>query len=56
MRMGESLANKIVENWFSHDIDVVIPIPDTARTAALELSNITGIKYREGFYKESIYC
>ncbi len=51
MRMGESLANKIVENWFSHDIDVVIPIPDTARTAALELSNITGIKYREGFIK-----
>tara|TARA_B100000900_G_scaffold400971_1_gene405170 strand:- start:580 stop:1275 length:696 start_codon:yes stop_codon:yes gene_type:complete len=51
MRMGESLANKIVENWFSHDIDVVIPIPDTARTAALELANITGIKYREGFIK-----
>ncbi len=51
MRMGESLANKIVENWFSHDIDVVIPIPDTARTAALELSNVTGIKYREGFIK-----
>ena len=51
MRMGEALANKIVENWFEHDIDVVIPIPDTARTAALELANVTGIKYREGFIK-----
>ncbi len=51
MRMGEALASKIVENWFEHDIDVVIPIPDTARTAALELANFTGIKYREGFIK-----
>ena len=30
---------------------MVIPIPDTARTAALELANVTGIKYREGFIK-----
>ena len=51
MRMGEALAKKITREWRDHDIDVVIPIPDTARTAALELSHALGIKYREGFIK-----
>ena len=34
-----------------HDIDVVIPIPDTSRTSALQLANRLGVKYREGFMK-----
>lgn len=51
MRMGEHLADKINREWSQHDIDVVIPIPDTARTAALELSNAINVKYREGFIK-----
>jgi len=51
MRMGESLARKIQRVWPNQDIDVVIPIPDTSRTAALELANALGIKYREGFIK-----
>ncbi|MFT4583865.1 MAG: amidophosphoribosyltransferase [Gammaproteobacteria bacterium] len=51
MRMGEALAHKIEREWGDHDIDVVIPIPDTARTAALELANELGIIYREGFIK-----
>jgi amidophosphoribosyltransferase len=51
MRMGETLAEKILREWPDHDIDVVIPIPDTSRTGALELANILGIKYREGFVK-----
>ncbi len=51
LRMGESLAKKILQEWPDHDIDVVIPIPDTSRTAALPLAYKLGIKYREGFIK-----
>jgi len=51
MRMGESLAAKIKREWADHDIDVVIPIPDTARTSALEIAVNLNIKYREGFVK-----
>jgi len=51
LRMGESLAKKIQNTWPDHDIDVVIPIPDTGRTAALPLAYELGVKYREGFIK-----
>lgn len=51
MRMGEKLARKIKRLRPDHDIDVVIPIPDTSRTSALELANELGIKFREGFVK-----
>jgi amidophosphoribosyltransferase len=51
MRMGEKLANKIAREWPNHDIDVVIPIPDTSRTSALEMSQKLGLRYREGFIK-----
>jgi amidophosphoribosyltransferase len=51
LRMGEKLAEKILRENKNHDIDVVIPIPDTSRTSALELANILGVKYREGFIK-----
>ena len=51
LRMGEKLAEKIQRVWPNHDIDVVIPIPDTSRTAALQLANKLGVKYREGFIK-----
>jgi len=51
MRMGDKLAARILETWPGHDIDVVIPIPDTSRTSALEMSYELGVKYREGFIK-----
>lgn len=51
LRMGEKLAKKIRKVRPDHDIDVVIPIPDTSRTSALQLANKLGIKYREGFIK-----
>ena len=50
-RMGKRLAAKIRREWSSHDIDVVIPIPDTSRTAALQLANQLGLPYTEGFIK-----
>jgi len=40
-----------VREWPDHDIDVVIPIPDTSRTSALQMANHLGVKYREGFIK-----
>jgi len=51
MRMGDRLADKIERIRPAHDIDVIIPVPDTARTAALELANRLGLKFREGFVK-----
>lgn len=50
-RMGTKLADKIRREWPDHDIDVVIPIPDTSRTAALALANELNIRYTEGFIK-----
>jgi amidophosphoribosyltransferase len=51
LRMGERLARKMLRDWPDHDIDVVIPIPDTSRTSALQLANEIGVVYREGFIK-----
>ena len=51
LRMGEALAQKIIREWPGHDIDVVIPIPETSRTACLPLAYDLGVKYREGFIK-----
>jgi amidophosphoribosyltransferase len=51
MRMGVKLGEKIQRLRPDHDIDVVIPIPDTSRDAALEIANVLGVKYREGFIK-----
>ena len=51
LRMGERLAAKIARLKPDHDIDAVIPIPDTARTAASSLAQTLGIPMREGFVK-----
>lgn len=51
MRMGTKLAEKIKRDHPDHDIDVVIPIPDTSRSAALQLSYDLDVVYREGFIK-----
>ena len=51
MRMGITLGEKIQRLRPDHDIDTVIPIPDTSRTSAMELANVLGVKYREGFIK-----
>jgi len=51
MRMGVKLAEKIKREWNDHEIDVVIPIPDTSRTSALELAKSLKVDYREGLIK-----
>ena len=51
MRMGDKLGERIRRERPDHDIDVVIPIPDTSRTAAMQVAQILGLKYREGFNK-----
>jgi amidophosphoribosyltransferase len=51
MRMGVKLGEKILRLRPDHDIDTVIPIPDSSRDAALEVANTLGVKYREGFIK-----
>ena len=51
LRMGEKLAQKILRECPDHGIDAVIPIPDTARTAASSLAGVLGVPFREGFVK-----
>lgn len=51
LRMGERLAEKILREWPDHQIDVVIPIPDTSRVSGQALAERLGLKFREGFMK-----
>jgi amidophosphoribosyltransferase len=51
LRMGEKLADQILRDWKDHDIDVVMPIPDTSRTSAVQVADRLNLKYREGFIK-----
>ena len=51
LKMGEKLADKILRFHPDHDIDVVIPIPDTSTTAALPMAHRLNVKYRQGLIK-----
>jgi len=51
LRLGEKLANTIARYAPTDKIDVVMPIPDSARPAAMQVARKLGIEYREGFYK-----
>ena len=51
LNMGKSLAKKIKKEWSNISIDVVIPIPDTSRPSALEVSLLLDADFREGFIK-----
>lgn len=51
LNMGQSLAEKIARMWPQHDIDVVMPIPDSSRPSAMQLANHLGLPLREGFVK-----
>jgi len=51
LRMGDSLAETIKKHVSLGDIDVVMPIPDSSRPAAMQVAKQLGIEYREGFFK-----
>ncbi|MBU3070331.1 amidophosphoribosyltransferase [Aestuariicella sp. G3-2] len=51
LRQGERLAEKILKERPDHDIDVVIPIPDSSRVAGQALAHVLGVKFREGLVK-----
>ena len=51
LNQGKFLAERIKREWPDHDIDAVIPIPDSGRIAALQMANTLGVPYREGFVK-----
>ena len=51
LRMGDYLGEKILKEYSHLDIDVVIPVPDTSRTSAMQVAHKLNIKYREGFIK-----
>ena len=51
LSQGKILAEKIIQDWPDHDIDAVIPIPDSGRIAALQMAISLGVPYREGFVK-----
>jgi amidophosphoribosyltransferase len=51
LKMGEYLAEKVARELRTGDIDVVMPIPDTSRPAAMQLAMKLGLEFREGFFK-----
>src|SRR5690606_7766405 len=51
LKMGEYLGDKLAKNLRLADIDVVMPIPDSARPSAMQLAAQLNLNYREGFIK-----
>ena len=51
INMGIKLAEKIRREWANIPLDVVVPIPSTSRTAALEIATRLNLPYREGFVR-----
>ena len=51
LNQGQRLAERIIEQFPNHDIDAVIPVPDSGRYAALQMAGALGVEYREGFVK-----
>jgi len=51
LRQGEHLADKVMRLRPDHDIDVVVPIPDSSRIAGQSMAHNLGVKFREGLIK-----
>ena len=51
LRMGQKLGKKILDTYPDHDIDAVIPIPESSTSSAIEVAKTLNVNYREGFVK-----
>jgi len=51
LNLGETLAKRVISTVPPKDIDVVIPIPESSRPSAMQLAQLLGLPYREGFVK-----
>ena len=51
LNLGETLAKRLVSTVPPNQIDVVIPIPESSRPSAMQLAQLLGLPYREGFVK-----
>ncbi len=51
LNMGETLAKRVISTVPPDEIDVVIPIPESSRPSAMQLAQLLGLPYREGFVK-----
>ncbi len=53
LQLGEALGITLLKEpkFLKEQFDLVCPVPDTSRTAALKISEVTGIPYREALIK-----
>ncbi|QHE87446.1 amidophosphoribosyltransferase [Hydrogenophaga sp. BPS33] len=51
LNLGVTLAKRVISTVPPNEIDVVIPIPESSRPSAMELAQLLGLPYREGFVK-----
>ena len=51
LNLGETLAKRVISTVPPDQIDVVIPIPESSRPSAMQLAQLLGLPYREGFVK-----
>ena len=51
LNLGQTLAKRVISTVPPNEIDVVIPIPESSRPSAMQLAQLLGIPYREGFVK-----
>jgi amidophosphoribosyltransferase len=51
LNLGETLAKRVISTVPPDQIDVVIPIPESSRPSAMQLAQLIGKPYREGFVK-----
>jgi amidophosphoribosyltransferase len=51
LNLGKTLAKRLISTVPPNEIDVVIPIPESSRPSAMELAQLLGLPYREGFVK-----